>query len=214
MQNGHFNIYEDFVKVFEGWSIYVAILAALVIAGIKGFKKIKTYVKTDSFFIIHSEIHELLTELRLLTDSARTQLLQLHNGEYFMDGVSMRKFSLTHESLEKTISSDGSRIRGLLCSMFIPLLTCVMENNPKMNYARDMKDSFFKQYLESRNVEAFSVLPIEIKNQITGFIMVQWCSILKAEAIEDNKTESIPFYKEMIKIRNSVEVQLTQQNKQ
>jgi hypothetical protein len=63
-------------------------------------------------------------------------------------------------------------------------------------------------------VEAFSVLPIEIKNQITGFIMVQWCSILKAEAIEDNKSENIPLYKEMVKIRNSVEVQLTQQHKQ
>lgn len=208
MPNGIFNISQDFVRVFEDWAIYTAIFIGVIIGLMKSWSKLKTYLKMDNFFIVHSEIHELLTELRLVTDSARAQIIQLHNGEYFMDGVSMRKFSLTHESLEKGIASDGSRIRGFLCSMFIPLLNLVVEDDAKLHYSQDLKDSYFKQYLESRNVEAFSVIPIWIQNEITGFLMIQWCSSLKAEIVD--KTLAVH---EITKIRNSVAIQLGLQTK-
>ena len=103
MGNGVFNWNEDFIKVFEHWSIWIAIGSALILGGIKFFKKMKKEFIKDNFIQIHTEIHELLTELRVLTDSARTQVIQFHNGEYFIDGISMRKFSLTHESVEKGI---------------------------------------------------------------------------------------------------------------
>lgn len=208
MLNGYFNISQDFVRVFEDWAVYTAIAIGVLIGVKKSWSKLKTHFKIDNFFIVHSEIHELLTELRILTDSARTQILQLHNGEYFMDGVSMRKFSLTHESLEKGIASDGSRIRGFLCSMFIPLLSLVVEDNPKLHYSQDLKDSYFKQYLESRNVEAFSVVPIRIQNEITGFLMIQWCSSIKAEQVD----QDLVVY-EITKIRNSIAIQLGLQGK-
>ena len=73
MVNGSFNIGEDFVKVFESWSIVLAIIAAVVFACIKSIKKYKETFGTDNFITVHSEIHELLTELRVLTDAARTQ---------------------------------------------------------------------------------------------------------------------------------------------
>ena len=92
MINGNFNWSEDFTGVFEHWSIWVAIVSAVILGGIKSFKKIKKAWHTDDFIQIHSEIHEFLTELRVVTDAARTQVIQFHNGEYFMDGISMRKF--------------------------------------------------------------------------------------------------------------------------
>jgi hypothetical protein len=208
MQNGVFSWSEDFTKVFESWSIWVAIASAVILGGIKGWKRIKKSIKTDNFMVIHSEIHELLTELRVLTDAARTQVIQFHNGEYFMDGISMRKFSLTHESVEKGIESDGERVQGYLCSMFLPLLLLINENDPKIHFTVDLRDSYVKQYFESRNVEAFSVLPIRINNSITGFTMVQWCSGLKAEQIDRVYTTQ-----EMRHVTNSVMVQLAQQNK-
>ncbi|WP_339941340.1 hypothetical protein, partial [Undibacterium luofuense] len=46
-----------------------------------GFKKFwKSKRKTDNFILIHSEINELLTELRLSSDSMRVSVLQFHNG--------------------------------------------------------------------------------------------------------------------------------------
>lgn len=206
MLNSNFNISEDFVKVFESWTIWTAITFAIILGAVKGIKKLKREFGSDNFIIVHSEIHELLTELRVLTDSARTQVIQFHNGEYFMDGISMRKFSLTHESVEKGIESDGERVQGFLCSIFLPLLLLLVEDNPKIYFTSDLKENYVKQYFEARNVEAFSVLPIKINNQMTGFTMIQWCSSNKAENID-----LIYCSEEFKKITNSIAVQLSQQ---
>jgi hypothetical protein len=125
-----------------------------------------------------------------------------------MDGISMRKFSLTHESTEKGVESDGARIQGYLCSMFLPLLTQVTEDIGKVRYLQDLKDSYVKQYFESRNVEAFSVLPIRINNLITGFVLVQWCSSKIVDSLDNVYVTA-----EMRKITNSITVQLAQQKK-
>jgi hypothetical protein len=209
MVDGSYSFYQDFVKVFETYTVYVGIAAAIFFGMYKSWKKYsKEFGHSDNFITLHSEIHEQLTELRVLTDAARTQIIQFHNGEYFMDGVSMRKFSVTHESLEKGIDSDANRIKGLLCSMFVPLLNLVLEDNPKINYTVDLKNSFLKQYLESRNVEAFSVLPVRLLNQTTGFIMVQWCSSLKAERIDETYSMG-----QIVKIRDQITAQLGQQKR-
>ena len=210
MIDGHFSFSEDFVKIFETYSVYVAVACATVFGACKAWVKYhkEQRKKNDNFITVHGEIHEVLTELRVLTDAARAQVMQFHNGEYFMDGVSMRKFSLTHESLEKGIESDANRIKSVLCSMFIPLLHLVLEDSPKIHYTVDLKNSYLKQYLESRSVEAFSVLPIKIQNQTTGFIMVQWCSGLKAERIDE-----VFSMNELTKIRNQITAQLGQQRR-
>lgn len=209
MVDGDYSLYQDFVKVFEAYSIYAAIICAMLIGLYKGWQRYQSeFNKNDNFITVHSEIHEVLTELRVLTDAARAQVLQFHNGEYFMDGVSMRKFSVTHESLEKGVESDSARIKGVLCSVYIDLLHLVLKDDPKIHYTVDLKNSFLKQYLESRNVEAFSVLPIRLQNQTTGFIMVQWCSSLKAERIDETFSMI-----EMTKIRNQITAQLGQQRR-
>lgn len=209
MIDGHYSFYQDVVKVFEAYSVYAAIICGLIIGGYKYWQTRRgEFGKKDNFIRLHSEIHEVLTELRVLTDAARAQIVQFHNGEYFMDGVSMRKFSVTHESLETGIDSDANRIKGLLCSMFVPLLNLVLADDPKINYTVDLKNSYFKQYLDSRNVEAFSVLPIKIMNHLTGFVIVQWCSGLKAEKIDEGHSTG-----QMIKIRDRITAQLGQQRK-
>jgi len=203
MLNGYFNISQDFVRVFEDWAVYTAIAIGVLIGFRKSWSKIKTQFRSDNFFVVHSEIHELLTELRILTDSARTQILQFHNGEYFMDGISMRKFSITHESLIRGIGSCVGQMTGSLCSLFVPLLSLVLDNTAVITYTTDLKDSYFKQFFESRNIEAFTVLPITVKNQVTGFVLVQWCSSIKAEKIDKELV-----VKEIGKIRNLIAIQL------
>ena len=209
MINGQFVWKEDFIQIFENWSVWIAVASAVLLGGIKLWKKIKkAFISADDFIQIHSEIHELLTELRVLTDSARTQLIQFHNGEYFMDGISMRKFSLTHESVEKGVESDGSRIQGYLCSMFLPLLQLLIEDNGKIRYTVDLKDCYAKQYFESRNVEAFSLLPIRFNNIITGFMLIQWCNSKIIDGLDNTYIMG-----EIRKITNSVSVQLSLQKK-
>ena len=89
MIDGHFSFSQDFVKVFEAYSAYVAVACAMMFGVWKAWTKYsKDRENNDNSFItVHGEIHEVLTELRVLTDSARAQVIQFHNGEYFMDGV-------------------------------------------------------------------------------------------------------------------------------
>jgi hypothetical protein len=74
-------------------------------------KFVKSRIKTDNFIEIHTEIHELLTELRVTTKCMRASILQFHNGDYFMDGISMRKFSVTHESAHKGYNSQVIKLK-------------------------------------------------------------------------------------------------------
>jgi len=135
---------------------------------------------------VHSRLHEILTELRVRTDSARTQLLQFHNTGHFLDGISMKKMSLTHESLENGVSSEMGIKRDLLVSLCIEGLKLLLKDDPKIYLTSSLDDSWCKQLLQSSNVVAFSFLPIRKSNQITGYLMTQWCSWNKADSIDEN----------------------------
>lgn len=192
---------------FETASLITAGIIGIVLTTLRLIPKIKED-EDKKYIEVHGDIHETLTELRVKTDAARAQIIQFHNGEYFMDGVSMRKFTLTHESLSRGMSADAGRIKGLLCSMFVPLLNAVVANDPKIISMYDLEHSFFKQFFEDNNVEGFSVLPVKIKNQITGFLLLQWCNSTKFD-MADTK-----IVKEgMIYARNAIEVQLASQKK-
>lgn len=203
-----YTLTSSLVKVFEGWALWIAIAAGVFVGLHRAHRKIKEYFGNDNFITIHSEIHEILTELRILSNSARTQVHQFHNGGYFIDGISMRKFSLTHESVEKTVESDAGKIQNQLCSIFLPLVQMVVENDPKIRYTVDMKDSYVKQYFESRNVEAFAILPIRIQNNITGYTLIQWCN---SKIIDDLNPDYCA--SELRKMNNAITVQLALQKR-
>ena len=195
------------IEWFEAASIITAGTIGVILTALRLIPKKK--IDEDKKYIeVHSEIHETLTELRVKTDAARSQIIQFHNGEYFMDGVSMRKFTLTHESLSRGMSADAGRIKGLLCSMFVPLLNAVVADDPKIISMYDLEHSFFKQFFEDNNVEGFCVLPIRIKNQITGFILNQWCNSTKFDMVDTTQVKE-----RMIFARNAIEVQLASQKK-
>ena len=206
MANGVFNWSEDFSKVFESWTIYTAIAAALILGGIKAFKKIKLALTSDNFITLHSEIHEQLTELRVLTDSARSQVIQFHNGEYFMDGISMRKFSITHESSHKGYISQSLKFKNVLCSLFIPLLNKVLENKSTIHHVEAMAESYAKHFFEDENIAYYSCLPLKNKNVNIGFILLQWHFDFPPNM---ENQQSISEYTDTI--RDSVEIQLSYQ---
>jgi len=194
---------------FETASIITGSLLGVLAGVLKVFVKKKDNHRENIDFIqVHSQIHESLTELRIQTDAARTQVIQFHNGEYFMDGVSMRKFSLTHESLSRGVSADAPRIKGLLCSMFVPLMNFVIKNEASVISVYDIPHSFCKQFFEETNVEGFVVLPLKVRGQLTAFVLTQWCSEAKLETVDHKLVKQY-----MDDARNAIEVQLSQQKK-
>tara|TARA_E500000318_G_C3551388_1_gene209071 strand:- start:351 stop:983 length:633 start_codon:yes stop_codon:yes gene_type:complete len=155
---------------------------------------------------VHTQLHETLTELRVKTDCARAQIVQFHNGGEFLNGVSMKKQSLTHESLRKGVSSEREVKQDLMLSMCIDGLTLVLEDDAHIYMVSDLEDSWCKQFMENSNTVAFSFLPIRKNNQAIGYVMAQWCSMSKADDIDEEM--SIEW---MERSRKIIEVQLGHQ---
>lgn len=143
----------------------------------------------EKFWDVHTKIQDTITELRLRVDCARTHLVQFHNGGYFLDGISMKRMSLTHESLERSVAGEIKNHQDLLMTMFMPLLEKIRNDDGTLHYVNKLEDSYTKQHMESGNVIAFSVLPIRRNNMITGYAMAQWCSWNKVDDIDEEMME-------------------------
>ena len=157
---------------------------------------------------IHTTVHEILTELRVQTDSARSQIVQFHNGGHFLDGISMKKMTCTHESINTGVSGEGDRKKDLAVTMFLPLLNLIKDNIAKIHITSAFPDTYCKKFMETSSVIAFSSLPIRHNNNIVGYIMCQWCSWNKTDAIDEISIEN-----EMESARNRIEIYLGQQLK-
>jgi hypothetical protein len=193
----------DLAKVFEVSAYSVAGLIGFGY-GIKKFWKPKD--KSDNFIAIHTEIHELLTELRLTGKSMRATILQFHNGEYFMDGISMRKFSITHESAHRGYISQAVKFKNVLCSLFIPLLNKVIEDKAIIYQVAGMSESYAKHFFEDENISHYSVLPLKNKNITVGFVLLQWHFDFPPE-LENEEA----IMKHFDTIRDSIQIQLSYQ---
>tara|TARA_Y100000034_G_scaffold105198_1_gene132320 strand:+ start:40 stop:705 length:666 start_codon:yes stop_codon:yes gene_type:complete len=169
----------------------------------KAIKKQKVALPDNCFWKVHTILHETLTELRLKTDSARAQIVQFHNTGEFLDGISMKKLSLTHESLDKGVSSEMSVKQNLLLSMCVEGLMLLLEDDSKIYIVDILEDSWCKQLLENSNVVAFSFLPLKKYGQAIGYVMVQWCSWNKADNVDE-----VEMSEYVENARNLIEVQL------
>ena len=157
----------------------------------------------NCFWKVHTVLHETLTELRVKTDCARAQIVQFHNTGEFLDGISMKKLSLTHESLDKGVSSEMSVKQNLLLSMCVEGLMLLLEDDSKVYIVDELEDSWCKQLLENSNVIAFSFLPLKKYGQAIGYVMVQWCSWNKADNVD-----GVEMSEHVENARNLIEVQL------
>tara|TARA_R110002124_G_scaffold250008_1_gene415070 strand:+ start:837 stop:1472 length:636 start_codon:yes stop_codon:yes gene_type:complete len=198
--------------------ISVAALVAGFFSYFFGFKKKKKSNKSDiispkidfpdHFWEVHTKIQETITELRVKVNCARSHLVQFHNGGHFMDGISMKRMSLTHESLERSVSGEMKNHQDLLMSIYMEILNHVKKDRPKLIMVNEMDECYAKQDLESGNVIAFSLLPIKQNSLIIGYIMVEWCSWNKVDEIEENIVVDW-----MSRSQSLIEVELTNQKR-
>ena len=193
----------DYTKFLE--SISIMVVGGLGI-GLGVLKFIQNRSKVDNFIAIHTEIHELLTELRITTKSLRATILQFHNGDYTMDGISMRKFSVTHESTHKGFTSQVVKLKASLCSMFIPLLVHVIDNKSLIYPTRALQESYVKGFFEDENIVNYACLPIKNKGTNVGFVLLQW-----DEGYTPIIEEQEIIMKHFKSIKESIEIQLSHQ---
>ena len=169
---------------------------------------LKKSKKSNIDWGVHSQIHEFLTSLRVINFACRAQIIQFHNGEYFVDGVSMQKMSTTHESLTTGIASDA--IQNSLITMYSPLMEKLDRNVPELHYVSKEKPGYFRNTLELANVYAYMILPIYHGNAKSGCVVLQWCDKTRTENVAKYIsviTDEFEYY------RNIIQTKLSQQLK-
>jgi hypothetical protein len=179
--------YETWVKI--GMSI-TALLggAALAMKSLMKKKSSKREVTTQrEFQKTHTRIHEVLTELRLKHDSARTNIMQFHNGGILTSGESMKRFSSTHESVALGVPSIMHHQQDMLLSRYPEVLQLSARDDSTVILVSEMEESNLKRYYEYNHILAFSLIPLkdEMNGLIIGYLTSEWCRWEKIDDINE-----------------------------
>lgn len=199
---------------FPFWVEAILTLGIAVVAYVSGKMKekrnraVKLKQNAEINWEVHSQIHEFLTELRVKTHAARAQIVQFHNGEYFIDGFSMYKLSTTHESLKNGLSTNEKKL--LLVTMFSALMEKLERNEPHLYKTPEEKPSYFKNTLDLGSVDYFMTLPLFYGGAKSGFIILEWCGETDSQYAVDNAGV---IKLQLLHIRNIVQTRLSQQMK-
>ena len=160
------------VSFLFGGAIIFITKFKLILNAFKGEKGLK-----QNFLRVHSELDEYLTELRIKLRACRSSIIKFHNGGHYLDGGSIMKFTTTHESCKTGVESSIDSSQGLLITRFIDMIELIQNDEPKLIWTIDLKDSHFKGYQETKGTVAFSILPLKSHRGLNlGYIICEWCT--------------------------------------
>jgi hypothetical protein len=143
-------------------------------------------VKEQKFVQRHSQIHELLTELRVTVRASRCLVFQFHNGGSFADGTSIKRFSVTHESCIGGVTSMILESQDVLLTRYVDIIRVMDESASKIISVSSLPPSAFRSGLEINSVDYFSITPLRCLDGLTplGFVCCHWCSEDQLDDIE------------------------------
>lgn len=185
------------IDILGSW-IEVGMVLAVILTGVivavptirQHWNKKKIVWPCDkSYRIMHSRIHEFLTEVRIRSHASRTAVLQFHNGGNFLDGSSIKRFSVTHESCQVGVSETTESRQNLQASPFIELLNILMdeERTGTLVSTADLPDCHLKRHMEANHTLVFSVFPLKDARGAltTGFLLCEWCEWDHIEDVDE-----------------------------
>lgn len=145
--------------------------------------------KGMDFTKLHSQVNEILTELRIRLDCARISITQFHNGGDFFSGESILKFSVTHESCALGVEQTIDQQQGVLLTRFVEKLKLLQNDDCKLIFTNSLSDSHYKGFLQSRNTIAFVLVPLKVDNSLNpyGYLCAEWCSWSHVDKINEKE---------------------------
>ena len=175
-----------------GFGELLGVLVMGVGIGVVGvFRKNKSALKmslakTKKFISDHSQIHELLTELRVTIRASRCLVFQFHNGGSFADGTSIKRFSVTHESCASGVTSMILESQDVLLTRYMEVIHLMEGKSNKIIPVDSLPPCAFRSGLEINMVEYFSISPLKGVDGLTplGFLCCHWCSSGELDNIE------------------------------
>lgn len=155
----------------------------------------------------YGQVQEILTTIRNSCDADRVQILQFHNGGKFLDGSSMKRMSVTHESCSYGVAYEYMHMQAVLATLLWEKIEMVKKDEPQIHIVKNLSESTLRTYCRSKGTEAFAVLPIRKDTLVIGFVNLDW---LDEETIPSNSIEFATILEEQ---RNYIELQLAKECK-
>lgn len=196
------------VDILGSWMEVGMVIAAVLVGILLMWPALRNILARRKYFLksgfntfrtMHTRIQEILTELRIKSGADRSLVIRFHNGGKFLDGSSIKKFSLTHESCSIGISETRDSRQDILISTFIEMLDCIIDDHKPVivEPTQDLPDCHFKRHLEANHTLAYSLVPIKDTRGvlILGCLLVEWCNWDKVDRIDDDQIMvDIPAY--------------------
>jgi hypothetical protein len=155
----------------------------------------------------YGQVQEILTTLRNQCGADRIQILQFHNGGKFLDGSSMKRMSVTHESCSNGVAYEYMHLQAVLATLLWEKIELVKKDEPQVHLVKNLSESNLRTYCRSKGTEAFAVLPIHKDALVIGFINLDW---LDEETAPHKPMEFAAIFEEQ---RNYIELQLAKDHK-
>jgi hypothetical protein len=137
------------------------------------------------------KIWEILCELRVHAKASRVSLVQFHNGGKYMDGSSMRRMSISHQSCDPKTPSTMQFIQDALVSRFIEVIDMLHDNDPRERMVNNQFESNTKRFYELHDTVSFSILPIYCSHSmlVYGYITIEWCDLESLDKVDVGQLE-------------------------
>lgn len=125
-------------------------------------------------------VHEFIEKLRKEYKFDRVAICQFHNGGKFLNGRSMKKFSMTYETVAPGIEKIKRRYQNVLVSEF-PKLFSAMLDNDFMIITPDMEQypSMRREMTSNGIVQAIKVPIRGLRGDMLGFLT---CHVIGEES--------------------------------
>ena len=136
----------------------------------------------------HSKIKQMLTELRVETRADRAHVVQFHNGDYYDNHSSIKKFTYCYEALKNGVSSQGeeylatvvNHYKDCLVSSYIDGLEILMNEEKAVNKLRydDLPSCLYKSRMIDDGIHMHVGVPlhgmVDGIRRIIGFILLSY----------------------------------------
>ena len=138
------------------------------------------------------EIQEFLNELIEKWSIDRGAIYQFHNGGKFFNGVSMKKYSLTHESTAPGIAKVKEASQNVFVTEHPVMMKLISENVIFSLEVEDPRLDYIKDRLDEQGIVQIITVPIRsLNNVLLGFVQFSMIKnkLMVTEEMEDELIE-------------------------
>jgi hypothetical protein len=116
------------------------------------------------------ELSSLLREMRAVAGASRGALVRFHNGECYLDGDPLKRFSVLHEAMGPGEGSVCSRLQNLPIALLPPDMTLRPDEFSVAVFTEQMPDGFFKSEMTAMGLGHLVSIPLRKNSRVVGFL--------------------------------------------